>query len=271
MPHQTLRDKAGFPKISYAVEGRGPVLMLLHGFPESRSLWRHVAPRLSERFTVVCPDLPGAGGTELPPDGKLTMERMAEAVAVVADEVSENPFVLVGHSMGGYTALAFAEKFRGRLKGLALVHSTASADDDEKQAQRQKAIALIQKGGKDAFLRDAVPKMFSPDTREAAPDLIHEQTERGLRLPDASAIAYYEAMIARPDRTGVLRSAAFPVQWILGKDDALIPLEKVLEQTHLATRSAVSIYEHVGHLAMLEKPERLAKDLAEFAAFCYTS
>lgn len=272
MVQHLLRNKAGFPQLSYTIEGSsGPVLMLLHGFPDDSNLWRQIVPELSRTYTVLCLDLPGAGGSALPQDGKLTMEGMAEAVAAVADEVSAEPLIVVGHSMGGYTALAFAERFGTRLKGLSLVHSTAAADDEEKKSQRQKAIGLIQRGGKEAFLRDAVPKMFSSKTKEGNPDLVRRQVERGLRLPDSSAVAYYEAMIGRPERTAVLRDAAFPTQWILGKDDALIPLDKVLEQTHLASKSAVYIYEDVGHLAMLETPERLAKDLAEFADYCYKS
>jgi pimeloyl-ACP methyl ester carboxylesterase len=271
MAQQILRDKAGFAELAYTTTGAGPVLLLLHGFPDDSGLWRHVAPELSNTFTVVCPDLPGAGGSALPTDGKLTIDRMAEAVAAVVEGVTDQPFVLAGHSMGGYAALAFAERFGDRLSGLGIVHSTASPDDEEKQAQRQKAIGLIQRGGKEPFLRDAVPKMFSPKFSDENPAPVREQIERGLRLPDTSAIAYYEAMIARPERTSVLRNAPFPLQWILGKDDAIIPLDKVLEQTHLASVSAVSIYEGVGHLAMLEAPARLAADLAEFANHCYKS
>lgn len=269
MPQQILRDKAGYSQLSYTVDGNGPVLMLVHGFPDDGGLWRHIVPELSRHYTVVCPDLPGAGSSSLPDDVPLTVERMAEALLAVGDEVSNEPFLLAGHSMGGYTALAFAERWHSRLAGLALVHTTASADDAEKQAQRQKTIALIQKGGKEAFMRDAVPKMFSPQTRNQYPDHIREQVDRGLRLPDASAIAYYEAMIARPERIAVLHDASFPVQWILGKEDALIPLDKVAEQTHLARRSAVSVYENCGHLSMLESPERLAADLGQFAVYCY--
>lgn len=263
-----LRDKAGFLQLAYRTEGAGPVIILLHGFPDDGGLWREVVPQLSADFTVVCPDLPGAGESSLS-ESNLTIEHMAEAVNAVSDATTSEPFLLVGHSMGGYAALAFAERFGARLSGLALIHSTAAADDEEKQAQRQKAIALIRKGGKEAFMKDAVPRMFSSKTRDEGPGLVAEQVARGLRLPDASAIAYYEAMIARPDRTAVLRSAAFPVQWILGKDDALIPLNNVSEQAHISQRSSVTVYGDCGHLSMLEAPEDLAQSLREFAAYCY--
>ncbi len=268
MQQHLLRDKAGFSRLSYRVEGAGPVIILLHGFPDDGGLWREVVPLLSANFTVVCPDLPGAGDSTLP-EGSLTIERMAQAVSAIADAVAPEPFLLVGHSMGGYAALAFAEQAGERLAGLALVHSTSAADDDEKQAQRKKAIALIQKGGKDPFMREAVPKMFSPEIQAEKPDLVREQAARGLRLPDASAVAYYEAMIARPERSGVLKAARYPVHWCLGKDDALIPLTKVAEQTHLAPRSSVRVYKQCGHLAMLEAPRQLAEDLRQFAVYCY--
>jgi pimeloyl-ACP methyl ester carboxylesterase len=171
--------------------------------------------------------------------------------------------------MGGYTALAFAERWATRLKGLAIVHSTAAADTDEKKSQRQKTIGLIQRGGKDAFMKEAIPAMFSATTRQSNPELIRTQVERGLTLPDESTIAFYEAIAARPDRTAVVRNASIPMQWFLGSDDSIIPLDKVMEQTHLATRSAVNVYQSCGHMSMLEVPERLAADLREFANYCY--
>jgi pimeloyl-ACP methyl ester carboxylesterase len=269
MPKHLLRDKTGFPQLSYSVDGQGPVIVLLHGFPEDSGLWRELTPSLSRDFTVVCPDLPGAGGSSLPSEGGLTIERMAEGVAAVVDEVSLAPFLLIGHSMGGYTALAFAEHWSTRLKGLALVHSTAAPDSEEKKSQRQKAIGLIRKGGKEAFMKEAVPAMFSEATRQSNPELVRQQIARGLMLPDKSAIAFYEAIAARPDRTKVLGNAVVPVQWILGGDDSIIPLDKVMEQTHLAPRSAVNVYESCGHLSMLEAPGRLAADLRQFADYCY--
>jgi pimeloyl-ACP methyl ester carboxylesterase len=171
--------------------------------------------------------------------------------------------------MGGYTALAFAERWGNRLKGLSMIHSTAAPDGEEKKSQRQKTIELIQRGGKDAFIREAVPAMFSTHTRNSAPEIVSEQLERGRSLPGESAIAFYEAIMNRPDRTEVLMKADYPVQWVLGKDDSIVTLSAVLEQTQLSQRAFVQVYEDCGHLAMLESPERLAADLTEFARYSF--
>lgn len=257
-----------FSTLSYRKSGSGPVLLLLHGFPEDGGLWREVAPKLSEQFTVICPDLPGTGESGLP-EGALTVELMADAVKAIADaEAQEQQYVLAGHSMGGYVAFAFAEKYSERLSGLSLVHSTAAPDNEEKKETRRKAIALIRKGGAEAFLKGMVPGVFSPATREERPDLIQEQLQRALRLAPESLVAFYEAMIKRPDRSGILHKAAFPVQWIFGKDDSTIPPEGVLPQTHFADRNFIAEYPETGHMSMLEQPARLAEDLAVFVQYC---
>src|SRR5690606_25097329 len=116
--------------------------------------------------------------------------------------------VMVGHSMGGYIALAFAEKYPKVLKGLSLVHSTATADTEEKKETRRKSIALIEKGGKDAFVKGMIPNLFSNHFKGAHPEIIQKQIEQGQKLKAESMVGFYTAMINRPDRRNVLTEAA---------------------------------------------------------------
>lgn len=258
-----------FPRISYSKQGSGEVLMLLHGFPENHELWQPVLPSLSEKYTIIAPDLPGNGNSTLDHES-ITIEAMAEAViAIVKAEKIEN-MVLAGHSMGGYISLAFAEKYPSYLKGLSLIHSTATADDEEKRTKRQKSVALIRKGGKEAFIREMVPNLFAERFRKENKDVIARQTERGMLLAEISMIAFYNAMMNRPDRTVILRNANYPVQMIIGKEEKLAPMDVLLGQAAMADVNFVSVYENSLHMSMIEQPDRLASDLINFTDYCFS-
>lgn len=257
-----------FQQLSYRKEGQGPALVLIHGFPENGGLWKQVWPLLATNFTVIVPDLPGTGGSALP--AETSMESFADAILEILNNEGVNRAVIAGHSMGGYSALAFAERYSGRVKGLSLVHSIPSADNEEKKEKRRKTISLITKGGKEAFIKQMIPDLFAPTFKAAHPSVIEEQVKRGMELEADSMIAFNEAMIARPDRTSVLKNAAFPVQFIIGEDDALIPSDAALTQSRLAERNFVELYSDTGHMSMIERPEKLSKDLAGFANYCYS-
>ncbi len=256
-----------FPSIYYRKMGSGPAVVLLHGFPESGVLWQEIWPVLTNQFTVIVPDLLGSGQSSIG-EAEISMESMALAVdAILVAERIDNA-VFAGHSMGGYVALAYAQLFGTKVRGLSLVHSTGYADDEEKKNNRKKAIELIRKGGKEAFIRQMVPALFSPSTKETRPDIVDKQVVSGLELDAASMMAYYRAMMERPDRTGVLKDSTFPVQWILGKDDNLIPFTKGIQQSTLTFVNFVSVYNMCGHMSMLEQSGRLGKDLDDFIAYC---
>ncbi len=245
--------------------GTGDPLILLHGFPEDGALWRHVAPLLAEKHTVLVPDLPGAGASPRP-EAALTMEGMADAIIAALDAGGIRRAVVAGHSMGGYVALALAERHPDRVAGLALIHSTAAADTAEKQEHRRKSAALLRKGGKDAFVRGAVAALFAPSFRDAHPAIVEEQTDRALELDAESLAQFTEAMSARTERKALLKTTATPVHWVLGDQDSVLPLDAVLSQAPLAAVSFLSLYAGCGHLSPLEAPHRLAADLARFAA-----
>lgn len=245
-----------------------PALVLLHGFPENSGLWREVSPLLQNDFRVICPDLPGAGESHYTGD-HLHLEDMARMLHDTLQEKEITQKVVVaGHSMGGYAALAFAALFPDRLAGISLVHSTCRADDDEKKKTREKTIRLLQKGGKEIFVKEMVPGLFSDLTKQNQPSLISEQIARALKMPAESMIRFYEAIAARPDRCKVLEQAPFPTQLILGKEDALIPVKSTLAQGRLAAVSFVEVL-NCGHMGMLEAPEATANALRAFAGYCF--
>jgi len=254
--------------LHYRIAGEGNALMLVHGFPEDGGLWEKVGEELAKHFKVIIPDIPGSGKSDLV--GKdISLEEIAEGLneILVAENVSK--VVLAGHSMGGYAWLAFAERFGNKLAGLSLVHSTALADGEEKKETRRKTIQLIEKGGKKPFVQQMIPSLFSESFKTKFPKKIATQMEHGLALNDESMMAYYNAMLTRPERTKVLKNAAFPVQFILGKEDNLLPIDGMIQQTHLSNVTFVAVYKQCGHMSMLEQTEKLLNDLKLFVDYCY--
>src|SRR5690349_9785457 len=144
-------------KIFYRIIGEGPAVMLLHGLPFDGSLWKRQLDSLSG-FKFIVPDLPGSGASEMFED--MSMEGMAEAIKSILDSEQTAFITLIGHSMGGYISLAFAEKYPERLKGLGLFHSTAFADNEERKANRKKGIDFIEKNGAHDFLKTIIPSLF---------------------------------------------------------------------------------------------------------------
>ncbi|MDP4260887.1 MAG: alpha/beta hydrolase [Bacteroidota bacterium] len=171
---------------------------------------------------------------------------------------------LIGHSMGGYIVLAFAEKYPERLSAFGLFHSTAYADTEEKKAVRRKGIEFIREHGAFEFLKNTTPNLFSPITKQYSPALVSQFVESLRGFSADTLIAYYESMIKRPERLSILRSVQVPVLFIIGEQDNAIPLQDGLKQCHLPAKSYIHILHQSGHMGMLEEAEKSNKALEHF-------
>jgi len=258
-----------FPRVYYRKTGSGPSIILLHGFPANGGIWGDVADVLSVYYTVIVPDFPGTGNSDFVTEN-ITIEQLADCVKAILAHENINEVVIAGHSMGGYVALAFAESYAGNVKGLSLVHSTSAADDEEKKQTRLKTIKLIRNGGKNAFIRQMVPNLFSEIFKQSNSLIVERQVEQGLQVRDEALISFYNAMLSRPDRTEVLKTVRFPVQWVIGKDDNLLPYYKVLEKTYENDVNFVSLYENCGHSSLLENIGGVSNDMKKFIDYCYS-
>ncbi|HEX8350111.1 MAG TPA: alpha/beta hydrolase, partial [Hymenobacter sp.] len=147
MEPRTLRYKEAH--LHYLVKGEGPAVVLLHGFGEDATIWERQFDSFPG-YRLFVPHLPGSGGSEMGAD--MSMEGMAEAMHALLIAEAATPCLLLGHSMGGYVALAFAEHYPEALLGFGLIHSSAFADSEEKVATRRKSILFIQEHGAAAFL-----------------------------------------------------------------------------------------------------------------------
>lgn len=149
--------------ISFSDQGKGTAIVLLHGFLENHKMWKNLAPALAEKHRVICIDLLGHGKTDSL--GYIhTMEEMADAVHHVIHELKLRKIVLIGHSMGGYVALSFANLYPETVKGLVLMNSTAKADSDERRANRDRAILAVKRNYITAISM-SIANLFSEENR----------------------------------------------------------------------------------------------------------
>jgi pimeloyl-ACP methyl ester carboxylesterase len=248
---KTLSHKKG--RISYSVYGEGKAVLFVHGFGEDSQIWQNQVSRFGNDFKLIVPDLPGSGKSDFIPE-VFSMEEHADMLEQLLTEENVEAADIVGHSMGGYIALAFAEKYQGRMTGLCLFHSSSYADNDEKKESRRKAIQFIKQNGSLKFLQQTSPNLFSDHTKEKNPGLVDEIINRYSNFNPNSLVHYYEAMIQRPDRSEVLRKIPKPVLFIAGEHDNAIPLKHSLEQSYLPELSYFHSLKNSGHMGMLEEP-----------------
>jgi pimeloyl-ACP methyl ester carboxylesterase len=244
-----------------------PVL-LIHGFAEDGSLWDQQVARLEKDHRLIIPDLPGCGRSS-PLSGEVTIDMLADAIKALLDAESIRQCTMIGHSMGGYIILAFAEKYPERLNAIGLSHSTAYGDTEEKKTARRKGIEFIRKNGSAAFIRQSIPNLFSDFSRKEYPGMVTGLIDGYPDFDPDTLIQYYEAMIKRPDRTSVLTNFAGPVLFIIGKHDNVVPFEQSLRQSHMPALSHIYILENAGHIGMLEDSAGSSQALHAFLQFTH--
>lgn len=245
-------------KLTYQVLGSGKPVMLLHGFAEDSEVWQSQIDFLQSHYQLFIPDLPGTGSSEfLKPvdtvEGFSHLEYYAELIYQLMLKEKITEFILLGHSMGGYITLAFAEKYPQYLKGFGLIHSTAFADNTNKKKTRDATIAFLAKHRTYELLKTSLPNLFSKKYKENHREKVQYFIEKYSTINSKVLQVYTKAMKTRPDRTSVLNNAQVPVLFIMGEEDTAAPLQDLLKQVKLPKISYIHIIEETGHMGMLEK------------------
>ncbi len=247
---------------AYGREG-SPRVVLLHGWPLSRTIWSEVAPRVADTgFRVLCPDLPGFGESPPLPPERWTVEGFAQAVLDFAQAGGDGRVAVAGHSFGGYVALALADRDRGRLAGLGLVSSRTLADSEKAREGRRATIEKVRAQGAQALLPDLPAKLVAPD----APEDLRARARRQIEAcPPEAIIAGLTAMAARPDRTALLESLPRPLLVLHGDADQLIPVSEAVQPARQAGPIDRVILPGIGHMPMWEAPEKTADAIRAWA------
>lgn len=253
--------------ISFTDQGKGRVVVLLHGFLGSKAIWRSTADNLAKSYRVIAIDLPGHGDT--PPIGYAhSMEMMARSVKAVMNFLKLKRFVIVGHSMGGYVALAFADLFPDNLRGLCLYHSTAYPDSEEKKADRLRAIQLV-KASKTVYTKTTIRNLFASKNLKYLSDEIAFATGIAKSTGKRGIVAALHGMRDRPGRDIILGMVSYPVMMVIGEHDNVLPASVLLEQAQLIRNRTVLHLEHDGHFGFLESPRQSNKALRAFLRKCF--
>lgn len=249
--------------INYSEKGKGDkTIVLLHGYLESNEMWGELSTVLSEKYRVVCIDLPGHGKTKTFAN-EHSMEFMAETVENVLNKLKITEFILIGHSMGGYVSLAYAEKFPANLKALVMFHSHVYADDETKKANRLREIKLVQDGKYKTIVDVNIPNMYATHNLKQFTKELEFSKQIALNTTEDGVIAALNGMRNRKNRMCVVENAKFPILFLPGKYDNLIPYIEDDKQ-FTASNNIETVVLNSGHMGMFEDKETAYNSLLKF-------
>ncbi len=255
---------AGSTALHIADSGVGEkCVVLLHGYLESMYVWDDFAPLLTPSVRVITVDIPGHGISEV--KGEVhTMEMVADVLHEMLKSLEIERVTMVGHSMGGYVALAFCARYPEQLDGVVLLSSTPNPDTEAKRENRRREIALVRAGKKDALARVAPEAGFAEQNRRRLRSYIDDLTECVHITEDDGIVALLGGMMERVDQNEMLRKSTVPQLFILGKKDGYIPVEVAEEIVANHPQAQVAWLEESGHMGFIEEPEACAEALLKF-------
>ncbi len=247
-------------KIGFSVKGEGSAVILLHGFLENSTMWDAVKEELSQKNKVITIDLLGHGNSDCL--GYIhTMEDNAEIVKSVLKHLKIRRITLVGHSMGGYVALAFAEKYPENVKKICLMNSSSQEDSEERKKLRTRAIKMA-KTNYESLVKMSVANLFAKNVNSLFSDEISQAKSEALKVSVQAYIACSEGMILRPNREHILASNNYEKLMIIGKNDPILNPENLKEEAQRTNTKFVELSN--GHMSHIENKTELILTLKKF-------
>ncbi|MEU6944120.1 alpha/beta fold hydrolase [Streptomyces sp. NPDC046316] len=245
--------------IGYEDEGTGPALVLVHGHPFDRTMWRPQIDRFSATHRVVAPDLRGYGATTVVP-GTTPLSAFAEDLAALLDHLGIEEFVLGGLSMGGQIVMECYRLFPGRIRGLVLADTFPAAETEEGKAGRREMADRLVRDGMKRYADEVLDRMVAPYNTHAAP---HVHRMMCATDPEGAAAAL-RGRAERPDYRELLTTVSVPALVVVGRDDAYTPVSDA-EAMHAALpHSTLVVVERAAHMPNLERPAEFDAALAAF-------
>ena len=255
-------------RLAYDDDGSGPAIVLLHGYPFDRSMWREQIDFLSAKgYRVVAPDLRGFGETVAQNEADptiTTMADMARDVAALMDELKIDQATICGLSMGGYVAFEFVQLFPSRVRALVLAGTRAPADNEHEKQARAQQVEQILAQGMDGIAEASVPKLLAPLTLTEKPEVVARVREMILRANPEGAAAAQRGMAARRDYSGDLPRINVPALVIVGRQDPIRPVADAEFMQRGLSRARLLIVEDAAHMTNLEQPSVFNGALLEF-------
>ena len=259
---QVRKTKFKGVEIGYTRQGVGETLVLLHGFLEDSSMWNGFVANHPDQFDIVTVDLLGHGYSGC--TGYMhTMEEQAEAVLTVLKVEKIEKCVMIGHSMGGYVTLAFADLYQDRLNGFGLFHSTAYRDSEAKKIERERAVNAIMEHP-ELFVEITIPKLFASYRHDDMKAEIEAAIVLAKAHPTQGIIANARGMKERKDQSDFLRNTSLPVLFVHGNQDPVLSNDLAKDQTRDCEHISAHFLDGVGHMGHLEAPEKSFNAISDF-------
>lgn len=254
MPYAEVNDT----RLHIRQAGTGPVALFIHGFPLDSSMWIDQMADLSAIRRCIAPDLRGFGRSAPVTGAPLTMEQHADDLAAILDLVSAEAADIIGLSMGGYVAMAFAERYPDRMRSLALIDTRAGADSAEAKAGRDAMAIRLLEEGRWVIAEALGSGLLGPGASIAARARIRSMVEA---CPYETIVGALGGMRDRPDRTAVLPSVPVPAAVIVGEMDAVTPPEESMAMAEALPDAALTVIPGSGHIASIEASEAVNEAL----------
>jgi pimeloyl-ACP methyl ester carboxylesterase len=250
----------GIDELAYYDQGKGEqTILLIHGFGEDHAIWKNQIEFLSTHYRVIAPNLPGVHCKPLAlhhsqaPNIRMYVEVLHELMHHLHIE----QYFIVGHSMGGYIGLSFADYYVNHVQGLLLFHSTTYEDNEAKKTSRMKVAEFIQEWGVSKYLEIATPNLFGDAFKKTNPGIIQNVIDSGSGISQEAMIQFVFAMRNRKAMTHLLQQHKIPVWMIVGDADLAVPIQDSLEQIKLLPSSKCLVLNNVGHMGMFEGTDQV--------------
>ena len=259
---EVVRYDVGDVTLAADVRGDGPALLLVHGFPLDRTIWKHQLATLAG-WRRIAPDLRGLGRSEAPQDG-YAMAAYADDLARLLDRLRVQSAVVAGLSMGGYIAFELLRRHRDRVAGLILCDTKAEADGEDGKRARDEMARVAETRGPAAVAERMLPRLLGRTTQQTQPQLVQEVREMILRAPAHGIAGALRAMRDRSAATDLLGTINVPTLVVVGQEDELTPPALARGLTDAIPAAAMTTIAGAGHVVPLEAPSAVSRVFAEF-------
>ncbi len=236
------------------IPNSGKTILFLHGFLGSSAQWSPVVDHFKNSHQILLVELPGHGICSI--NKSYTITEIAASINKVLQENQIDDVHFVGHSMGGYVGCAFAKAYPEKIASLHLINSCAEGDPASRRLQRDRAIELV-KRFPDAFVSMAVGNLFTESERQEFEEEITAMKSGAMHMTGDAIIHALVAMRDRESQLEQLVTSNFPVHYIYGKQDAIIPVETV--QLELELLKVEGYKMDAGHMSIVTHPLKLTR------------
>ncbi len=257
--------QVGSAKIAYRVQGHGPAMMLVHGYPLSGELFAKNRSVLARRYTVVTPDLRGFGNSTTP-DTKGGVQLYAKDMLAVMDHLKIKKAIIGGMSMGGPVVFEMYRQAPNRFKGMVLIDTTAAPANDVEKAEWPGFGQQARDKGVASMNPVLLPQMLTTKTRMSDPALVAFVSGIVKKGTVNAAVGGGETLADRPDSRPTLKGVTVPVLIIVGSDDPIYAVESQKMMQKMKPGAKLVIIPGAAHAATIEKPQAVNRAIENWAS-----